>query len=334
MQVEERKNEKAEGPANLYKSTALVYFSQTGPVSGSSKTSIPAGSIAAMRVRRGLSWCCQRGSALWNREAIGQSPVYYVGDIPEPPRSVEHWFSGTGTVQAVAPAMSWITALNFYGGRQLLMGIWAIFCPPGQQPMKAPGPPGNAGDQVLPRSQPRGEVGRRGRSLPHQCKYLMSWLAAGPSGHLWAGVMQSDVWWVSAVPLTLPNCPSADKESFQTHQQHWDEATLPRINHAHQKFTEAKTCPTVSMSSFIGVYFFPLLLLPRCHCLIVWHLPLHGVTWPRFSYELIISLYEGALLKSEVSAEFFPVEVNPHPKVRMCKQAPLTLCSHFVESKL
>lgn len=74
------------------------------------------------------------------------------------------------------------------------------------------------------------------------------------SWSLWAGVMQSDVSWVSAVPLMLPNCPSVDKESLQMHQQHWDEATLLHINHAHQKLIEAKTRPTVSTSSFNSLH--------------------------------------------------------------------------------
>lgn len=74
------------------------------------------------------------------------------------------------------------------------------------------------------------------------------------------------------------------------------------------------------------VFFFLhlLLLLPRCHCLIVRHLPLHGLIWAT----VFIRAYY-LTLKSEVSAESFQVEVNPHPRVRIGSQAPLTLFFHI-----
>lgn len=53
------------------------------------------------------------------------------------------------------------------------------------------------------------------------------------------------------MPLMLPHCLSTDKKSLQTHQQHQVEATLPRINQTHQRFTQANSLQlTDSMSSF------------------------------------------------------------------------------------
>lgn len=43
-------------------------------------------------------------------------------------------------------------------------------------------------------------------------------LEAGRGGGLGAGVTQTGGWWVSVMPLMLPQCPSTDKESLQTHQ--------------------------------------------------------------------------------------------------------------------
>lgn len=81
---------------------------------------------------------------------------------------------------------------------------------------------------------------RESWSLPALYKYLMNCLEAGPVS-LGVVVMQSVGWWVSMMPLMLPHCLSTDKESLQTHQQHQAEATLPHINHSHQKFTQANT---------------------------------------------------------------------------------------------
>ena len=75
-------------------------------------------------------------------------------------------------------------------------------------------------------------------SLPASYKYLMDCLEAGPV-NLRVEVMQSVGWWVSEMPLMLPHGLSTDKESLQTHQQRWVEATLPHINHSHHKFTQA-----------------------------------------------------------------------------------------------
>lgn len=86
-------------------------------------------------------------------------------------------------------------------------------------------------------------TGQGERSEPALYKYLMNGPEAGWVS-LRAEVTQSQGWWVSAMPLMLPNCPSSDKESLQTHQQRWVEAMLPHINQTHQKFTQASTAFT------------------------------------------------------------------------------------------
>lgn len=139
---------------------------------------------------------------------------------PQTSRSSERWFSGTGIVRTAISGMLWFRASNFMaqGG---LMGIWATLSMLSTKAVA-----------YRRKTEATTKTGREKLDL-----YLL-WI------NTWWIVLRQDsspAWWVSAMPLVLPHCLSTDKDSLQTHQQRQADAMLPRINHSHQKFTQANT---------------------------------------------------------------------------------------------